>query len=280
MKPWRAYSTLQWFILFGLGLGAFFSVILVTVVGLRANQRTPIYDYDGFGKTNYSEPRFTDQEILSVVYSDYKYPPGFYLDGQEVGYCVTAVVKDGGLRRTCVCADNRNYARQLSEISNAESSVQRPLISERETEKYFEFRRRERSGVFLDRVDKCSYIDRSQALGSSDGSYLGQYNVRPITNKNFKDLMEYLWFDQNAQLAGRKLLDGVLAEHDGSMIYTVYETSVTYGDHGGMGGCDSITLLKVAYTVNINSGRISSSSENVRTIKGRCSSNIMQPLGS
>jgi internalin A len=222
-----------------------------------------------------NQTEFTNQEILEAVYSDYKYPRDFYqedLEGGSLYYENTISVKpifEREHRWIELCTDDRNQALEWSEASSKNSAYYRDLIDERETEKYFEFERVYSENPFdiiLSRVHKSSYLDRSSYDRFEKGSVLGIFNQRPITPENAKELTEYLWFVENYNIVGSKVLSSFTEDQGNSIKHTIYETHVVYGDWGMS---DQITLIKSEYVVDKNSGQFTLSQKHIRTVTGR-----------
>jgi len=227
-------------------------------------------------KEQSNQAEFTDQGILNAVYSNYKYPEDFYqedLKGASLYYENTISVRPPVEREHKwieLCTDNKSQALEWSESSSKNSACYRDLIDERETEKYFEGRRgysEKPSDIILSRVHKCSYLDRSKYDKFERGTTLGRFNQRPVTIENVKELIEYLWFIENYNIDGQKVLSSFTEDQGDSVKHTIYETHVVYGDWGV---CDQITLIKSEYIVDKNSGEITISQENVKTVKGKC----------
>ena len=97
---------------------------------------------------NLTEPvNLTDDELYNLAYSDWKWPDNFYSEDSLEGsiyYENTVSIKPLGERENIwiqLCTDNIDTAREWSELSNNYSSYYRELVSEKETEKYYEFKR-------------------------------------------------------------------------------------------------------------------------------------------
>lgn len=161
--------------------------ICYTIVGCEISQKD---EYDA------SNP------ILIKAYSeDYKYPDGFYfetIDSGSIYYVNTISIKpldERGHTWIELCTDDINEARTWSELTNQYSSVSRNLISERQTDKYFEFKwvnPLHNHDILLERVHKKSYyIPLDDKLQITDT--IGKIPQSSLQTTNRKELIEYLW---------------------------------------------------------------------------------------
>lgn len=197
--------------------------------------------------------------------SSSRYPEGFYrerLKGASLYYENTVSVKPLNERKREwieLCTDEKSQALEWSELSSKNSAYYRNLVGEKETEKYFEFKRvysKNPRDVILSRVHKCAYLDRSQFDKFNKGTVLGIYNQRPITVENVKELVEYLWFIENYNTGGQVI--NTFTESDSASIsHTIYVFA-----EGGNG----IRLITSEHTVSRSTGEIILSQENVKIV--------------
>lgn len=237
-----------------------------------------------------TQTEFTDKEILDAVYSDYKVPDGFFVDVLERGEKISdSVYYERVLENNkwvFYCTNDFDAAKQHVEEDineyNQSDYPDRILIETTENEKFFEFKTIENQTQFpvrkyylRYRVYKCSYIEdlqhgmyykKDEAIPQN---YIGKFAQRLITIENVKELIEFLWYSGfgNYNIGGSKVLSSFTEDHGGSIKHTIYETRTVYGDWGL---CDQITLIKSEYNVDKNSGEITLSQEDVKTVKGRC----------
>jgi hypothetical protein len=144
----------------------------------------------------------TSNPILVKAYSkNYKYPDTFYfesIDSGSIYYVNTISIKPLEQRYINwveLCTDNMNEARTWSELTNLYSSVRRNFISERQTEKYFEFKR----GALLNKIDivlfrihkKSYFIPLEDKFKIRDT--IGKIPFSSLQTINRKELIEYLW---------------------------------------------------------------------------------------
>lgn len=225
-----------------------------------------------------SEPQteFTDEELLEYTYSNYKFPDDFYqeeLNDGSIYYVNTVSILPTNEREHIwieLCTDDSDQASVWSESSSRNSAYYRELVEEKETEKYYEFRRvysARPNDIVLMRAHKCSYLDRSSVDRFLHSDTLGVFTQRPITSISVRELCEYLHFNDTYNIANYKPLSSITENRDSTFRQIIYQLSIRYGDFGI---CDSITLEKVIYTVDKHSGLITISRESVRSILGEC----------
>ncbi|MBU4275066.1 hypothetical protein KKE19_04635 [Patescibacteria group bacterium] len=233
---------------------------------------------------------FTDKEITDAVYSDYKIPNDFFKDTLEKGEKISDSVYYERISENnkwvFFCTNDFNSAKHLVDENIAEYNQRdfpdRILIETTENEKFFEFKTLENQTTSPDRkyylryrVYKCTYIsDLQHGMYSkkdnsiSDG-YVGTFAQKPITTKNVKELVEFLWYSafRNYNTGGSKVLSSFTKESNNSIKHTIFETETVGGDWGM---CDQITLIKSVYTVSKNSEEINLTQENIKTVEGNC----------
>jgi len=253
-------------------LGTFFLVACLSIGSIRCSD-------DNLGPTEPADTNpyeFTDEQILDLIYSDYKYTDDFYqenLQGASIYYVNTVSILPVEERETIwfqLCTDDRDTALAWSESSSVNSSYYRDLVLVRETEKYFEFRRvysKNPDDIILDRVHKYSYLDRSMYDRLNPGPILGIFNVRPLTSEGVRSLIEYLWFVEHYEIRGAKVLFSSNSESDSVICQTILHTHFGGGDWGM---CDKISVIKSTYNVKRTSGAITVEAETVRVITGHC----------
>ncbi len=174
-----------------------------------------------------NQTAFDDCDLLNAAYTHYYTPPDFYEESDESRYYENTVsigIYDNDNPEWIeLCTDSLELAHAWSETSAVRSSYYRVITSERETEKFFEFRRvreENQNDVILSRVHKCNYLDRTMYDYFNPDSLLGIYNMRPINIDRGKELAEYLWL--NSHLIG-KVLSSYIAEKDEYLEHTFYE---------------------------------------------------------
>lgn len=216
-----------------------------------------------------------DDEIIRKAYSHYSLPQWFSTeDFTSVSpyYENTISIFPLAERGTSwfeLSTNDHVQALAWSEASSRNSAYYRELVSQRETEKFFEFKRvyaAHPNDAILSRVHKSSYLDRSEFDKLHKGSVLGRFQVRPVTMENVKELVEYLWCVDSNFDTGTGILSTWMSENTMSVDYVLQVLDVVYGDRGMH---DSIIVTNATFRIEKASGLISYSLQVVRTIEGR-----------
>jgi hypothetical protein len=216
-----------------------------------------------------------DDEIIQKAYSHYSLPQWFSTeDFNSVSpyYENTISIYPLAERGTSwfeLSTNDYNQALAWSEASSRNSAYYRDLVSQRETEKFYEFTRvyaAHPNDAILSRVHKSSYLDRSEFDKLHKGSVLGRFQVRPVTMKNVKELIEYLWCVDNNYDVGTGVLSTSMSENTMYVDYLLQEYDLVYGDWGMH---DNIIISDAVFRVEKASGLIAYSRHMVRTIEGR-----------
>jgi hypothetical protein len=213
-----------------------------------------------------------DTTLLRFASTGPKYPAGFYnedLGDASIYYENTLSILPLGQRIPSafeLSTDNRDQAFAWSESSAVNSSDYRMLQSERETERFFEFRRVNQNNpkdIILSRVHKSSYIDRSMYDKFNPSPIVAQLNARPIDTETVRTLVEFFWFIDNYELYGAKVLQEVTSQSPDSILCALYHIQVVFGDWGIS---DRIYLYRSLYSVSTQSGIVSHSETTVRDV--------------
>lgn len=178
--------------------------------------------------------------ILVKAYSStYFYPADFYsesIDSGSIYYVNTISIKPLDQREPiCIdlCSNDIAQARTWSELTNANSSQNRKLKGERQTEKYFEFKRVSpinKIDMVLDRVHKKSYfiplMDRYKPIDT-----IGQMPGTILQSTDIKQYIDYLWssgtVDWPTKVIETKLQDTTIGHK-----YTIKSIILSGGDRG------------------------------------------------
>lgn len=179
------------------------------------------------------------QELIDLAYSiDYWYPEGFYHDTSEdnVYYENSVSVKSFGNDNSQwieLHTDKINQAREWSDLSNENGSVNRISVEEKETEKFFEFIRintENENDILISRIHKTSYfkpmLDKFKNLGTI-GFYYGDLSVEKV-----KEFVEYLFVNYSAGIYHSKVLHSHIKETDNNFQHIIRSLKVVYGDWG------------------------------------------------
>jgi len=100
-----------------------------------------------------------------------------------------------------------------SNNSNEYSSVNREIVSEKETDKYFEFKRQNveyENDILLSRIHKKSYF-RPKVDKFKEPDTIGIYNGELSTNR-VDELVEYLWSCGSIGLSHSKVIKSQIKE--------------------------------------------------------------------
>jgi hypothetical protein len=227
-------------------------------------------------KKNLNSPEtiISDKELYSLVYSDYIWPIDFYQEDSLDGifyYETTSSIKPQGHGSNVLyqlCTNNIDTARNWSELSSNYGPYYMDLVSQKETEKYFEFKRVysvRPSEFYLSRVHKCSYIDRSMYDLFYRGEILGVFNKNNFNQDDVKELIEYLWFIKHYYL-GTKVHLSLTEKNDLHFTHHIYEIKVVYGDWGEK---DRISYIKNTFHIKISNGEITHQTELIKQIDGK-----------
>lgn len=182
-----------------------------------------------------------EEHILELAYSeDYTYPAGFYHEINEAGspyYENTVSIRPLSERDSIwieLSTNDKTEARLWSDKSNEYSSDNRELISENETYKFFEFKRRNQEftrDILFSRVHKASYFQPALNRFSISDTIVGKYNGE-LSLSSVKELVEYLWSCGTMDINHSKVLESEIEEFYDHFEYYVKSILIVYGDFG------------------------------------------------
>ena len=216
---------------------------------------------------------YTKDKLFEIAYSNYKYPEGFYseeLDGGSLYYVNTISIKPLEEREHIwieLSTNNRDTAFYWSELSCLNSSYYREYVSERQTEKYYEFRRVRESNlddIILSRAHKSSYLDVSMYDRFQPGEVIGRYMQRPFQKEHVHELIEYLTFIRTYQTANIQILESASEELQNKFSCTLLKLDLSGGDWGVY---DEVELWRQTYLIDKSTGDITQSEELVVSYK-------------
>lgn len=186
------------------------------------------------------KPIKTDDEnlILELAYNnDYLYPNGFYHETNSEGsvyYENTVSITPINERQHIwieLATNDKSEALLWSNNSNSYSSDNRNIISEKETDKYFEFKRQNANynkDILLSRIHKSRYFQpKLDKFKEPDtvGTYNGGLKVDSV-----KLLIEYLWFNGSVGLGHSKVIKSQINEYDDYYEQYIQSIKIVYGD--------------------------------------------------
>ncbi len=215
-----------------------------------------------------------EEHILEAAYSEnYSYPVGFYHEVNDTGsiyYVNTVSIKPANERQDVWIELNTNYkneARTWSDETNEYSSVNREIISESETEKYFEFKRENieyAKDIVFTRVHKTSYFQPVKNKFSASDTTVGKYNG-DLNLTRVKELIEYLWSSGTIDVDYSKVIESEIKEYDKYFEYYIQSILIIYGDFGIH---DEIIVYDNFATLNKSDRELKIKTNKVKTIQG------------
>jgi len=217
----------------------------------------------------------SDSQVLALAYSSYKYPDGFYQEnvaGGSIYYENTLSILPLNQRlahASELSTNSRDQALAWSESSSVNSAYYRKLVTESQTDKYFQFTRvyeTNPNDILLDRVHKLSYLDRSMFDSFNPTPMVARLNVRPIDTTVVQNLVQYLWFVFNYDINGAQPLATITRQSIDTAWCVLYSLGKVGGDFGVP---DEITLYRSMYSVSRQSGDVWLLASTVRTIRGK-----------
>jgi Mg2+ and Co2+ transporter CorA len=213
-----------------------------------------------------------EREIVEKAYSEnYTYPEGFNFQQDHDGaiyYENTVSIRTSETSWIELNSNDKQQAKEWSEISSSTSAYYRDLVEERVTEKYFEFKRAysvNPNDVILSRVHKSAYFIPSYDKFRPT-QVIGTLKVDPIDKQKTKDFIEYMWTSQMIGHTG-KVLEYSVTDYSDKVQYNLISVHVTYGDFGL---CDIIEVKNFDFFIDKQSGTVSFESNKIKEIKGAC----------
>jgi hypothetical protein len=215
-----------------------------------------------------------EEHILALAYSeDYSYPEGFYHEVNYTGspyYENTVSIKPVNERQDIwieLNTNDKNEARLWSDKSNEYSSVNREIIGESETDKYFEFKRKNiqySNDILLSRVHKSSYFQPVKNKFFASDTIIGKYNGE-LNLINAKELVEYLWSCGTMGVSYSKVLESEIKEYNEHFEYYIQSIIIVHGDFGI---CDEIIVYDNFVTLNKSNREMVIKTNKIKTIMG------------
>lgn len=241
------------------------------IVGQGPEYWASLYEWSDLA--TWTDPSlWCDNKLRSFAYSGSLGHPDFYQEDYSLGspyYENTISTRMEADKWIELSTSTRDSALAWSETSATSSAYYRDLVSESETEKYFEFQRvyaENPRDVILSRVHKSSYLNRSMYDRLHPSPVLGVYRVRPIEESGARELIEYMWANSRIVDFGRPLSRS-LEESETSFAETIY---FSYTIRGDWGTCDSIVLGRALVRIDKTTGEVTSEVEELREVNGVC----------
>lgn len=180
-----------------------------------------------------------NNRFLELAYDkSYQYPDGFYYEKKLNGYVYyenTVSIKPTNERENIWIELNTNdkeQAKTWSDLSNEYSSVDREIIEESETDKYFEITRvniHNKNDTLLSRVHRTEYfVSLYNRFTNIDT--IGVYNGE-LTSNNIKELIEYLWSCGTLSIYD-KVVESATTDKGGIFEHNIQSIETIHGDFG------------------------------------------------
>ena len=206
--------------------------------------------------TNQTE--FTDEDLLSAVYSNYSHPENFFYVNlninQSTSYLQTYDLNYTNFeKRSEICANNNSEAISLFEDLYHQSPLQSELL---EDEKYYQTKN--------SRIHNCLYFNPNGSL-FDNFEEIGVFVKRPITTQNFKEFSEYLWSIYLTKFGSLTPLSSISNKSPDVFIQSIYSVRHVVGDYSLY---DRIILKIFKFVIQLNSGHTTQIEEEIRTING------------
>ena len=211
-------------------------------------------------------------KLLDLAYdNDYQYPDGFFHEVNLIGsvyYENTVSIKPMNERKSIWIELNTNdkeQAKTWSNLSNAYSSVDREIVKENETKKYFEFMRVNILNVndtLLSRVHRTDYFV-SLHDKYTDTDTIGIYNGE-LTSDKVKELIEYLWSCGTLGLYD-KVFESKISDSKNGFEYNIQSLETVYGDFGIH---DTIYVYDNNFHLDKSTRILTSNREQIKKIEG------------
>lgn len=187
-------------------------------------------------KNNTERTDFENYIIDMAFDKEYEYPTNFYHENTEVGSIyyentVSTSEPSSDIIWIELSTNDKDQALNWSEISNGYSSVNRALISEKETEKYFEFTRQNieyKTDIINSRVHKLTYFEPTHYKyyePDTIGVYKGELNL-----ENVKELVEYLWDCFSLGIIDSKVIESNIIENSTGFEHYIQSIRIIQGD--------------------------------------------------
>ena len=180
-----------------------------------------------------------NNRFLELAYAkSYQYPDGFYYEKNLNGYVYyenTVSIKPTNERENIWIELNTNdkeQAKTWSDLSNEYSSVDREIIEESETDKYFEITRvniQNKNDTLLSRVHRAEYfVSLYNKFTNIDT--IGVYNGE-LTSNNIKELIEYLWSCGTLSIYD-KVVESATTDKGDLFEHYIQSIKIIHGDFG------------------------------------------------
>ena len=210
----------------------------------------------------------TDNEyaVMAAIYSDQRTPDGFYqeslpdADQYTIHHVKNTALLAGGMSLTSpvyeLSSNDFTESLQWSESAALQRATYRQLVDNTETDLYFQFTRFDPDDpvqTHYYRVFKDDALDRSGYDKNNPGDYQGKIMMPMFTAEQVKYIIEYLWQFTYSNNYGNAVLESYTSETGSEYTHIMNEARLTMGVDGG---CDTIKVFEIQYTVQKGNGKI------------------------
>jgi hypothetical protein len=176
-----------------------------------------------------------------------------------------------------LCTDDWNQALQWSETSAQLEPTYADLVDTQTDERFFEFgrvRQGEPQFYMRDRVFRCGYLNRDSANLRMEKGEAGQFNARPITSIELKNLSEYLWQFTQYNNFGHAVLKSEAGSTSSEISHTLYIANLTHA--GISASCDRIDVIAWSHRMDTNTGDLQLEIQNLWSFGARQTSGVTE----
>ena len=201
----------------------------------------------------------SDIEIAALLYAGTpRTPPGFLADPAPASFTqvTTYYIKSNHVDAAApasyeLCTDDWTEALAWSETLAQQAPAYLDLVSNEQTERYFELDRVPRGEperYVRMRAFRCSYLDRSGVDLNAPADFAGTLNHQPLDAASLRDLSEYLWRFTHYNNADHAVLTSVPRTVTTGLAHVI--TLATLERGAAALGCDRITVREWLHTAS------------------------------
>jgi hypothetical protein len=150
-----------------------------------------------------------------------------------------------------LCTDDWTEALAWSETLAQQAPTYLDLVSNEQTERYFELDRVPRGEperYVRMRAYRCAYLDRSGADLNAPAEFAGGFNKRPLDSAALRELSEYLWHFTAYNNVDHAVLTSVPRTVTAGLAHVL--TLATLERGAATQGCDRVTVHEQLHTVS------------------------------
>lgn len=206
----------------------------------------------------------SDDSLMRVAYSNFKYPDNFYREnlGDSNLYYVNTVSIDS-LNGEKWFELSTNHSNQAESWSFKSSPQDAPFVNKTRNDKYYEF---VGSRGIKFRTHNASYFTRNNVDLLNERDTIGAFRKPNFCGNDAKELIDYLWFVRNYNFFGSRVLVSDFENYSNEIVVHHFCLEVTSGDFGVP---DKIFLYHKRYHVSKANGLIVKNEVLLKTISGK-----------